>query len=196
MTLKPEHTLTDNTYGTIFMGPSGDEKNNPGTHYVRSLANGNIEMHTKPGNKSEIIQGTNHEVVVGSVPGDDRKKKEKETVARSITVKDGDIAIIAENGNIKLKAKNIFIETVGDGNDGSFMVKANEAITMVAGEQMTLGGAKICLSSADSITLNGQGLLYILCKDISEGSPLSGLLSNFVPGAVSKLIDAIALSCK
>jgi hypothetical protein len=52
------------------------------------------------------------------------------------------------------------------------------------------------LSSADSITLNGQGLLYILCKDISEGSPLSGLLSNFVPGAVSKLIDAIALSCK
>jgi hypothetical protein len=76
------------------------------------------------------------------------------------------------------------------------MVKANEAITMVAGEQMTLGGAKICLSSADSITLNGQGLLYILCKDISEGSPLSGLLSNFVPGAVSKLIDAIALSCK
>lgn len=196
MTLKPEFTITDNSYGTIFLGPAGDEKTNPGTHYVRSLTSGNFEMHTKDGNKSEIVQGTNHEIVVGSIPGDNRKQKEKENVARSITVKEGDIAIIAENGNIKLKAKNIFIETVGDGNDGSFMVKANEAITMVAGEQMTLGGAKICLSSADSITLNGQGLLYILCKDISEGSPLSGLLSSFVPGPVSKLIDGIALSCK
>lgn len=196
MTLKPEFTLTDNTYGTIFLGPAGDETNNPGSHYVRSLSSGNFEMHTKDGNKSEIIQGTNHEIVVGEIPGDNRKQKEKENVARSITVKEGDIAIIAENGNIKLKAKNIFIETVGDGNDGSFMVKANEAITMVSGEMMTLGGAKICMSSSDSITLNAGGMIYLLCKDISKGSPLAGVLSSFVPGPLKGLIDAISISCK
>lgn len=196
MTLKPEFTITDNTYGTIFLGPAGDEQNNPGSHYVRSLSSGNFEMHTKNGNKSEIVQGTNHEIVVGAIPGDNRKQKEKENVARSITVKEGDIAIIAENGNIKLKAKNIFIETVGDGNDGSFMVKANEAITMVSGEMLTLGGAKVCISSSDSITLNAQGIIYFLCKDISKGSPLAGALGSFIPGPLKGLIDAIALSCK
>lgn len=196
MTLKPEFTVTDNTYGTIFLGPAGDEQNNPGSHYVRSLSSGNFEMHTKDGNKSEIVQGTNHEIVVGQIPGDTRKQKEKENVARSITVKEGDIAIIAENGNIKLKAKNIFIETVGDGNDGSFMVKANEAITMVSGEMLTLGGAKVCISSSDSITLNAQGVIYFLCKDISKGSPLAGSLGSFIPGPLKGLIDAIALSCK
>jgi len=195
-TLKPEHLISDNVYGTMFMGPAGDSKSNPNTQFVRSLTNGNSEMHLKSGNKSEIVQGTNHEIVVGTQPGDNRKVKEGENVTKSIVVKEGDIAIIAENGNIKLKAKNIFIEACGDGNDGSFMVKANEAITLAAGEQMTLGGAKVCVTSADSITLNGQGLLYILCKDISEGSPLSSLLPSFVPGPVKGLIDAIALSCK
>lgn len=196
MTLKPEFTITDNSYGTIFLGPAGDEKTNPGSHYVRSLTSGNFEMHTRDGNKSEIVIGTNHEIVVGAKPGDNRKSKEKENVTKSITVKEGDIAIIAENGNIKLKAKNIFIETLGDGNDGSFMVKANEAITMVAGEQMTLGGAKVCVSSSDSITLNAAGIIYFLCKDISKGSPLAGVLGNFIPGPLKSLIDGISLSCK
>jgi hypothetical protein len=194
--LKPEHTLTDNVYGTIFMGPAGDTKTNPDTNFVRSLKNGNIEMHTNKGNKSEIVQGTNHEIVVGTQPGDNRKKKEKENVSKSITVKEGDITIIAENGNIKLKGKNVFIETTGDGNDGSFMVKANEAITMVSGEQMTLGGAKVCISTPDAITLNAGGVIYLLCKDLNKGGPLSGLLSTFVPGPLAKLIDGILLSCK
>lgn len=194
--LKPEHVITDNVYGTMFMGPGGDAKTNPDTNFVMTLKNGNSEMHTTKGNKSEIIQGTNHEIVVGTQPGDNRKSKEKEKVSRSITVKEGDITIIAENGNIKLKGKNVFIETTGDGNDGSFMVKANEAITMVSGEQMTLGGAKVCISTPDSITMNAGGIIYLLCKDLNKGGPLSGLLSSFVPASLAKLIDAIALSCK
>lgn len=192
--LKPEHSITDNVYGTMFMGPGGDSKTNPDTNFVMTLKNGNSEIQTTKGNKSEIIQGTNHETVVGTKPGDNRKSKEEENVTRSITVREGDIAIIAENGNIKLKAKNIFIETTGDGNDGSFMVAANEAITMTAGEQMTLGGAKVCIKSADSITLNAEGILYFLCKDISKGGPFSQL--GFIPGPLAKLIDGIALSCK
>jgi hypothetical protein len=193
---KPEWVLSDNTYGKMFFGPGADEKKDPGLQYTVSLTNGYNETHTKNGNKGEIVRGTSHEIIKGQKPGDNRKQKEDENTTKSIVVEQGDISIIAENGNIKLKAKNIFIEAVGDGNDGSFMVKANEAITMVSGEQMTLGGAKICMSSADSITLNGQGMLYILCKDISEGSPLAGILGNFIPGPLKSLIDGIALSCK
>jgi hypothetical protein len=76
------------------------------------------------------------------------------------------------------------------------MVKANEAITMTAGEQMTLGGAKVCVTSIDSINLNAGGIIYFLCKDTSKGSPLAGVLNTFVPGPLSSLIDAISQSCK
>lgn len=197
MPTKPEYILTENTYGTVFFGPSGNKKEkSPPTHYVKSLSNGNLELHTSSGNKSEIIKGTNHEVVEGQTPGDQRKDSEEEFVSRSITATSGDIAIIAEDGNIKLKAKNIYIETTGDGENGSFMVKANEAITMVSGEQMTLGGAKVCITSADSINLNAGGIIYLLCKDISKGSPLTGILGSFVPKSLTSLIDAISQSCK
>jgi hypothetical protein len=192
----PEFTLTDNVYGSIHFGPSGDPKNDPGTHYTRSLSNGNLELHTKQGNKSEIVMGSSHEIVAGTVPGDKRDSGEDEKVTKSITAKTGDIAIIAEDGNIKLKAKNIYIETVGDGNDGSFMVKANEAITLVAGEQMTLGGAKVCMTAVDSINMNAGGIIYFLCKDMTKGSPLAGVLSAFVPGPLANLVDAISQACK
>lgn len=192
----PEFTLTDNIYGTIFLGPAGDAKTDPGTQYVRSLTCGNLELHTKQGNKSEIITGSSHEIIAGNVPGDKRSSGENEKVTKSIVAKQGDIAIIAEDGNIKLKAKNIYIECLGEGQDGSFMVKANESVTMVAGEQLTLGGAKVCVTSSDSINMNAGGIIYLLCKDVSKGSPLSGVLSSFVPGQLSSLIDAISQSCK
>lgn len=192
----PEFTLTDNVYGSIHFGPSGDPKTDPGTYYTRSLSNGNLELHTKQGNKSEIVMGSSHEIVAGTVPGDKRDSGEEEKVTKSITAKTGDIAIIAEDGNIKLKAKNIYIETVGEGQDGSFMVKANEAITLVAGEQMTLGGAKVCMTAVDSINMNAGGIIYFLCKDMTKGSPLAGVLSAFVPGPLANLVDAISQACK
>lgn len=193
---KPEWLVTNNPYGKIFFGPGAGPKKDPGLHFTMSFNNGYNQTQSKNGNKGEIIPGTSHEIIRGQKPGDDRKQKEDENITKSVVVEEGDLVLHAVNGNIKLIARNVFIETTGSGNNGSFMVKANEAITMVSGEQMTLGGAKVCISSADSITLNSQGLLYFLCKDISKGSPLAGVLGNFVPGPLKKLIDGIALSCK
>jgi hypothetical protein len=193
---KPEWLLSDNPYGKIFFGPGANPKKDPGLQYTISLTNGYNETHTKTGNKGEIVRGTSHEIVKGQKPGDNRKKKEDENTTKSIVVEEGDLVLHAINGNIKLIAKNVFIETTGSGNDGSFMVKANEAITMTAGEQMTLGGAKICMSTPDSITFNADGIIYMLCKDISKGSPLAGVLGSLIPGPVKDLIDGIALSCK
>ena len=108
----------------------------------------------------------------------------------------GDIVINAEDGNIKLKAKNIYIETLGSGSDGSILVRANDHIIMRADEQLNLAGGKVCVTSADSITLNSNGYLRFLCADIIQGNPLSSALETFMPGPVAKLITDIVETCK
>lgn len=196
--IQPEYIVADNTYGLIFMGPSG-EKDEVGesldTNMVVSLKGGHNQTYTLQGNKGEIVPGTSHEIVGGSL-SKERKKSEKENIAKSITAENGDIVLNAENGNIKLKAKNIYIETLGAGSDGSILVRANDHIIMRADEQLNLAGGKVCVTSADSITLNAKGYLRFLCADIIQGSPLSGALSTFMPGPVAKLITDIVETCK
>ena len=67
---------------------------------------------------------------------------------------------------------------------------------MRADEQLNLAGGKVCVTSADSITLNAKGYLRLLCSDIIQGSPLSGILGTFIPGPVADLITDIAETCK
>ena len=76
------------------------------------------------------------------------------------------------------------------------MVNANEAIQMVAGEQMTLGGGKVCITSADSITLNATGYIYNLAKDVKKGSPLSGGILGIFLGPVQDLLEGMITGCK
>ena len=61
---------------------------------------------------------------------------------------------------------------------------------------LNLGGGKVCVTAADSITLNAKGFLRLLYADIMQGNPLSGALSTFLPGPVSSLISDIAETCK
>ena len=194
----PEQLISDNQYGLIFMGPSG-EKDKVGesldTNMVVSLRGGHNQTYTLGGNKGEIVPGASHEIVGISFPKE-RNSDEKENVAKSITCENGDIVLNAENGNIKLRAKNIYIETLGDGSDGSIMIRANDHIIMRADDQLNLAGGKVCISSADSITLNAKGNLRLLYDDIAQGNPLSGLLGAFMPGPVAKLITDIAETCK
>ena len=191
----PEYKVCDNPHGIMFFGPGGMD-GGANMQCCTALANGNIDFHTNDGNRSVIVNGKYNEIIKGKIPNDQRKGSEKENVARSIVVEDGDLALIAENGNIKIAAKNIFIETIGDGHDGSFMVNANEAIQMVAGEQMTLGGGKVCITSADSITLNATGYIYNLAKDVKKGSPLSGGILGIFLGPVQDLLEGMITGCK
>lgn len=194
----PEQILTDSEWGIIFLGPSG-EKDEIGedlnTNMIMALKGGHNQTYTLNGNKGEIVPGSSHEIV-GINLAQGRVESEKEIIAKSITAENGDIVLTAENGNIKLKAKNIYIETEGDENDGSILIKANDHITMRADEQLNLAGGKVCVTSADSITLNAKGYLRFLCADIMHGSPLSGLLGSFLPGPIANLISDIAETCK
>ena len=180
------------------MGPSGEddkvgEKLN--TNMVVSLKGGYNQTHTLNGNKGEIVPGTSHEIV-GTNLDQERKEAESENVAKSINAENGDIVLNAENGNIKLIARNIYIETYGDGSDGSILIRANDHITMRADEQLNLAGGKVCVTAADSITLNSKGYLRLLYADIIQGSPLNSLIGTFLPSPVAKLISDIAETCK
>lgn len=194
----PEQLITDNQYGLIFMGPSG-EKDKVGesvdTNMVIHLKGGHNQTYTLGGNKGEIVPGASHEIV-GINLSQGRNESENENIAKSINAENGDIVLNAENGNIKLKAKNIYIETLGSDSDGSILIRANDHIIMRADEQLNLAGGKVCVTAADSITLNAKGYLHLLYADINQGSPLSGLLGTFLPGPVANLISDIAETCK
>ncbi len=193
-----EQIIADNKYGLIFMGPSGqiDELGESlDTNMVVSLKGGQNQTYTLGGNKGEIVPGQSHEIV-GTELDKGRNDSESEAIAKSIIAENGDIVINAENGNIKLKAKNIYIEAQGEENNGSILVKANDHIIVRAEEQINIAGGKVCISSADSITLNANGYLRILYSDIIQGSPFNVNLKAFTINTALKLIDDIVSSCK
>lgn len=193
-----EQIIADNKYGLIFMGPSGEREKlgeSLDTIMVTELKNGYDETHTLRGDKGEIVPGTSHEIC-GRDLGQDREEVEKESIAKSITAENGDIVIRAENGNIKFIAKNIYIEAQGEESNGSILVKANDHIMIRAEEQINVAGGKVCISSADSITLNANGYLRTLYSDIIQSSPFSVSLNTFTLDSVNSLISSILNSCK
>lgn len=194
----PEVIVSDNPFGTIIMGPVGEQDKvgeDIDTNKIEMLKSGYCQIHSLNGSNTQIVPGCSHEIL-GTNLAQGRNEDEKENVAKSIVCENGDIVLNAANGNIKLIAKNIYIETVGDKSDGSILIKANDHITMKADEQLNLAGGKVCVTSADSITLNAKGYLRMLYADVIQGSPLSGILGTFIPGPVADLITDIAETCK
>tara|TARA_B100000073_G_scaffold144279_2_gene118781 strand:+ start:2272 stop:2841 length:570 start_codon:yes stop_codon:yes gene_type:complete len=188
--VNPEVVLSENPHGILFFGPSGEKDD--GAQYSMAVAAGSYVQYNKNGNKSEIVMGASHEIC-GTDILPDSDEVPNETVAKSIIAKDGDIVLNAENGNVKIIAKNIFFEATGSGNDGSFMVKANEAITMGSGEQMTFAGAKVCVTAATEITLNCPGKINLLGV-LSKSEAVS--LGSFMSAPFATLLQAISQSCK
>jgi hypothetical protein len=191
-TKKPEYVVSNNAYGKMFFGPGGEKDTK--TEYNLNTSCGYDEIITNDGNKGNIIPGSHYEHILGNKPIDDRKIKEEGNVTKLIRLENGDLAITCVGGDIRLKAKNVYIEATGEDNNGSFMVFANEAITMSAGEMMTLNGAKMCISSTDWIALHANGFLYQLCADVKSNSPFGSLPT--LPGGLKDLLNGIALGCK
>ena len=198
MTKVPDQVSYSNEWGTEIMGPIGEYdklSEDLNTNYVKVLKNNYTEIQTLDGGKQTRVQGSDHEIC-GLGLGAGRNEAEKEAIAKSITCENGDLILNAKNGNLKIIAKNIYIETVGAESDGSIIIRSNDHISIAAGEQLGLAGGKVCVTAADSITLNAKGFLRLLYADIMQGSPLSGVLSAFTPGPVEQLISDIAETCK
>lgn len=193
-----DYTLANNPYGHIYFGPSGEpgkKGEDLNTCMTTLLRSGHVNVFTNDGNKAEYCPGTSHEIV-GTELKKGRNAAEKELPAKTIRCENGDLILSAPSGNVKILAENIFFEAAGADSDGSIVMRANDHIVMSGDEQVNISGGKICISSADSWTMNCRGVFYQLYSDIEQGSPLNGITEIFKLSSVTQLIKAFANTCR
>ena len=195
MAFIPETIVTDNPHGVLCFGPIGPEDKDDNSAMSLFLDGGYNQLCNKNGNVSITVPGKSEELCGTQLTQGDQQEASGEAIAKIITARNGDICIIAENGNIKFKAKNIYAECIGDGNDGSFLLKANDHITMTAGEQITISGSKLCMLSSDAITLNAQGFLNLFYADVIQSSPLNVVSKLLTGDIIGGFIDTVRKTC-
>ena len=76
--------------------------------------------------------------------------------AKIIKAKKGDMIFECENGNILLRAKNVFIDADGGGQDGQFTVKA-ERIVDIGAPDIRIQGEKITAKATKDMTVIAKG---------------------------------------
>jgi hypothetical protein len=114
-----------------------------------------------------------------------------------ILAENGDIVFIAENGNIKLKARNIYIETTGADPAGNFLVSSNGYITLAAGEQTRIAGSKVCIRGDGGVDIGSAS--YIMFRGAfkyGDYPSITGTIKALLAGNWAKLLDGIDQSCK
>jgi hypothetical protein len=188
----PEILISDNPHGIMFFGPGGMDDD--GAQYTIATSSGSMVHYNKNGSKVEIVRTSSYEIC-----GDDlvknRTTPEKESIAKAIIAENGDIILNAQEGNIKLLAKNIWIETNGDGNDGVFYVNANGQVQISSSDQLVLTGSKVCIRGQAGIDLVSISFINILGQ-LKNGSPLGSLIGTFIPAPFANLLKGIQASCK
>ena len=76
--------------------------------------------------------------------------------AKIVKAKKGDMIFECENGNIILRAKNIFVDANGGGQDGQFTVKA-ERLADIGAPDIRLQGEKITAKATKDMTVIAKG---------------------------------------
>ena len=76
--------------------------------------------------------------------------------AKIVKAKKGDMIFECENGNIILRAKNIFVDANGGCQDGQFTVKA-ERIADIGAPDIRVQGEKITVKAAKDMTVIAKG---------------------------------------
>ena len=187
---QPQHTVTENPYGNIAYGPMSTEEDDDGTRYVQTIAGHHITWANKNGNKTTITPGTSGEICGTELVKGKNTDATDESVAKAIIARKGDIVITAEHGNIKLKAKNIWIETTDEAPGGNFNVNANGHIDLTAGEKVTIGGTKLCLIGKANLTLFSNNTINLIAHEIKESNPFS-IISLIMSGGPVQIISKI-----
>ena len=76
--------------------------------------------------------------------------------AKIVKAKKGDMIFECENGNIILRAKNIFVDANGGGQDGQFTVKA-ERIADIGAPDIRVQGEKVTVKASKDMTIIAKG---------------------------------------
>ena len=192
---QPDHILTDNPHGAIVYGPITPEDSDDGTRYLQTSTGGHITWANKNGNKTTITPGTSGEICGTELVKGKNTNATDESVAKAITARQGDIVITAEQGNIKLKAKNIWIETSGEGSAGNFHVNSNGHVNLTAGEKVTIGGTKMCLIGKENIALSSDGFINAISEGFNHSAPFSPLFGIFQNMSMQTFIALASSEC-
>ena len=80
--------------------------------------------------------------------------------AKIIKAKRGDMIFECENGNILLRAKNVFIDANGGGQDGQFTVKA-ERLADIGAPDIRVQGEKVTVKTTKDMSIIAKGQLEL-----------------------------------
>ena len=76
--------------------------------------------------------------------------------AKIVKAKGGDMIFECENGDITLRARNIFIDANGGGQDGQFVVKS-ERLADISSPDIRIQGEKISVKCSKDMTVITKG---------------------------------------
>lgn len=189
----PEYTITNNPHCFIHAGPIGPESIDDGRDLTIVTSTDCQVVYGKSGYKVEHVMGANFETC-----GHQLDVESNGSIAKSICAKNGDIAIIAENGNIRLKAKNIYIDSGGPSKSGNVLVSANGQIVLAGGDQVKIaGGKQVCIHGEGGITLSSPAFIKNAGKVIDGGAASTGsLVSSVLAGNWGSILQGLSNSCK
>lgn len=190
----PPVKTADNDYGIMFWGPPGPESLDDGNDLTLATKSNHMMRFCESGNSSFITPKCNTENVGKNLKPSSQDGKE--VPAKQILAHNGDIVFIAENGNIKLKAKNIWIETTDGDPGGNFMVSANGYINMVSGEQTRIMGSKVCIRGECGVDIAGTDVIIKGTIAYGDYPSVFGSLKAFLAGDWAKILEGIDKSCK
>ena len=123
-------------------GQGASEGGGPGT--------GKHVLYT-PGSSTEVLG----EGLKVRTPGDI-----SQLPAKIIKAKRGDMIFECENGNILLRAKNVFIDANGGGQDGQFTVKA-ERLADIGAPDIRVQGEKVTVKTTKDMSIIAKGQLEL-----------------------------------
>lgn len=190
----PPVKTADNDYGIMFWGPPGPESLDDGNDLTIATKSNHMMRFCESGNSVFIAPKCNTEAVGYNLKPSTQDGKE--VPAKQILAHNGDIVFIAENGNIKLKAKNIWIETTDGDPGGNFMVSANGYINMVSGEQTRIMGSKVCIRGECGVDISGTDVVIKGTLAYGDYPSVFGTLKSLIAGDWGKILEGIDKSCK
>ena len=186
----PDYTVTNNPHCLIHCGPIGaDDVDDQRDLTINTSTNCQV-IYSKSGNKAEHVQGYCAETF-----GHDIDPDQDDAVAKATLAKNGDILLVAEAGSIRMKARNIYMETFdGDNGHGKIMGVANGLIQFTTGDEFRMAAGKACLVAKDKFVMNGN---ITHNGEANMGNPLgkSSIFKSIQAGNWASIIDAMVKSC-
>ena len=148
---------------------------------------GNSDTQWNNGARTIVTSGAFKEVC----NADPVNVRQKEQVAKSIYCKNGDFVVVADN--IKFKAKNIYFEAEGSGQDGQIELRSNGIMSLNSNETIQIAGGEVQIVGEKNLVLDATGFIYIIGDMKSSGAPsVVSSVKSLITGQWGTLLSDIS----